>query len=149
MKHLKSFKVFEAKVEIDNSFLKVLGKIEDQISVVTLKNKHTIIGEFKDKGGNPDDIQKIVDDLAEEANHDTNISKISAAKDGDKYTNYVEYTKEGQKGKQKMKIAKLINTLYPKKYDDKLLNVFNAMFQRAIDILNGDDEGEEKYMKKK
>ena len=148
MKHLKKFKIFEAKIEVDNSFLKVLGKVEDQISYATLKNQHTIIGEFVKGGGNEKDIQKIIDDLAKETDRDTNISKLSAAKEGDKFTKYVEYTKEGEKGKQKMKITRLINTLFGDKYDDKLVEVFNNMFQLAIDILNGDAEGEEKYMKK-
>ena len=148
MKHLKSFRIFETKVEVDNSFLKVLGKVEDLISYATLKNPHTIIGDFVKKGGNEKDIQKIIDDLAKETDRDTNISKLSAAKEGEKFTKYVEYTKEGEKGKQKMKIAKLIKTLFGDKYDDKLVRVFNDMFQLAIDILNGDAEGEEKYMKK-
>lgn len=139
MRHIKSFKLFEAKVEVDKSFLEVLAKIEDQISYMTLKNPYTIIGEFVKNGGDEKEIQNIVDDLAKEADNDSDISKLSAAKDGDKFTKYVEYTKEGEKGKQKMKITKLVNTLFPKKYDTKLVEVFDNMFQRAIDILNGDD----------
>jgi hypothetical protein len=151
MKHLKTFRIFETKVEVDNSFLEVLGKIEDLISYETLKNPYTIIGDFVKRGGNEKDIQKIIDNLAnlaKEGDIDTNISKLSAAKEGEKFAKYVVYTKEGQRGKQTMKIARLIKTLFGDKYDEKLVRVFNDMFKLAIDILNGDAEGEEKYMKK-
>jgi hypothetical protein len=148
MKHLKTFRIFETKVEVDDSFLEVLGKIKDQISSKTLKNQHTIIGDFVKRGGNAKDIQEIIDDLKKETDRDANISKLSAAKEGEKFAKYVVYTKEGQRGKQTMKIARLIKTLFGDKYDDKLVRVFNDMFQLAIDILNGDAEGEEKYMKK-
>ena len=136
MKHLKSFKIFEAKVELDNSFLEVLGRVEDLISYEMVKNPRTDIGDFVKKGGDEKDIQKIIDDLAKETDRDTNISKLSVAKEGGFFTKYVEYTKEGETGKQKMKITKLIKTLFGDKYDDKLIEVFNNIFQLAIENLN-------------
>ena len=136
MKHLKSFKIFEAKVELDNSFLEVLGRVEDLISYEMVKNPRTDIGDFVKKGGDEKDIQKIIDDLTKETDIDTNISKLSVAKEGGFFTKYVEYTKEGEKGKQKMKITKLIKTLFGDKYDDKLVEVFNNIFQLAIENLN-------------
>jgi hypothetical protein len=136
MKHLKSFKIFEAKVELDNSFLEVLGRVEDLISYEMVKNPRTDIGDFVKKGGDEKDIQKIIDDLTKETDIDTNISKLSVAKEGGFFTKYVEYTKEGETGKQKMKITKLIKTLFGDKYDDKLIEVFNNIFQLAIENLN-------------
>ena len=136
MKHLKSFKIFEAKVELDNSFLEVLGRVEDLISYEMVKNPRTDIGDFVKKGGDEKDIQKIIDDLSKETDIDTNISKLSVAKEGGFFTKYVEYTKEGETGKQKMKITKLIKTLFGDKYDDKLIEVFNNIFQLAIENLN-------------
>ena len=136
MKHLKSFKIFEAKVELDNSFLEVLGRVEDLISYEMVKNPRTDIGDFVKKGGDEKDIQKIIDDLTKETDIDTNISKLSVAKEGGFFTKYVEYTKEGETGKQKMKITKLIKTLFGDKYDDKLIEVFNDIFQLAIENLN-------------
>ena len=136
MKHLKTFRIFETKVELDNSFLEVLGRVEDLISYEMVKNPRTDIGDFVKKGGDEKDIQKIIDDLTKETDIDTNISKLSVAKEGGFFTKYVEYTKEGETGKQKMKITKLIKTLFGDKYDDKLIEVFNNIFQLAIENLN-------------